>query len=131
MLLSFMTLYQPTVLKKWFITKLKRLCIRKVSSLSPRPRPEIILKDAWQVQREDYHQRGTSTERPVSDEGKMEPKIDFRIQGIPNTAVEQDEDDRIPLIRRAVHQVKNHPNKDALFVDLPNNGTYNPFSEES
>ena len=61
----------------------------------------------------------------------MEHKIDFRIQGIPHAAVEQEEDDGIRLIRRLVHQVKNHPNKDALIADLQSNRTYNPFSKES
>ena len=59
-------------------------------SLSPRPPPKICLKDAWQVPREDYHQRGTSTGRLVADEGKTEPKIDVRNQGIPHAAVEQE-----------------------------------------
>ena len=35
------------------------------------------------------------------------------------------------LIKRLVHQVRNHPNKNALIADLLNNHTYNPFSEES
>ena len=55
------------------------------ASLSPQPR--IILKDVWQVQHEDFYQRGTSIGRFVAVEGKVEPKIDFRIQGIPYTAV--------------------------------------------
>ena len=60
----------------------------------------------------------------------MEPKIDFRIQGIPRAAVEQDEDNRTRLIRRLLRQFKNHPNKDALITDLQNIRTYNPFSAE-
>ena len=91
---------------------------------------KIILKDTWQVQREDSHQRGTSAVRPVADDEKTEPKIDFRIHGIPHAAVEQ-EDDRIREIRRRVRQVKNHPNKDALIAELQNNCTSYPFSEES
>ena len=97
MLLSFMTLYQPTVLKKWCEPKTEEILYQK-ASLSPRPPPKIILKDAWQVQHENYHQRGTNTGRPVADEGKMEPNIDFRIQGIPHPAVEPEEDDRTRLI---------------------------------
>ena len=59
---------------------------------SSRPPPKVILKDAWQVRHEDGHQRGTSTGQPVADEGKMELKIDFRIQEILHAAVEQEED---------------------------------------
>ena len=40
--------------------------------LSPRPPPENVLKDAWQVQHEDYHQRVTRTGKLEADEGKME-----------------------------------------------------------
>ena len=79
----------------------------------------------------DCHQRGTSAGKLVADEGIMEPKIDFRIQGISHAAVEQEEDDRIRLIGRLVHQVKNNPNKVALIADLQSNHPYNPFSEES
>ena len=57
------------------------------ASLSPHPPPRIILKGAWQVQHEDYNQRGTSVGRLVAVEGEVEPKIDFRIQGIPYAAV--------------------------------------------
>ena len=46
-------------------------------------------------------------------------------------AVEQEEDDRIRLIRRSVHLVKNHRNRDALIAELENNRTYNSFGEES
>ena len=63
-------------------TKTEMIRCQKVF-LSPRPPPKSMLKDTWQVQREDSQ-----------------------------AAVEQ-EDDRIRSIRRLVHQVKNHPNKDA------------------
>ena len=58
-------------------------------------------------------------------------KLTSENPGIPHAAVEQDEDDRIRVIRKLVHQVKNRPNKDASIADLQNNRTYNPFSEES
>ena len=54
----------------------------------------------------------------------MKPDIDFRIQGISHAAVEQKKS-----VNSIVHQIKNHPNKDALIADLHNNDPYNPFSE--
>ena len=66
----------------------------------------------------------------MADEGKTELKIDFRLQGVPHVAVQQ-EDDRIREIRWPVRQVKNHQNKDALFADLQKTCTYDPFREES
>ena len=73
-------------LEKVVNTKTGEILYQK-ASLSPRP-----------VQREDYHQRGTSTGRPVADEGKMELQIDSRIQGISHAAVEQEQDSRTRLI---------------------------------
>ena len=70
-------------------------------------------------------------ERPAADEAKTEPKIDFRILGILYASVEQGEDGRIRVISRLMHQVKNHPIKDALIADLQKHRTYDPFSEES
>ena len=98
------------VLQQVVNTKTEETLYQKVSS-SPRPPPKIILKDTCQVQHEDCHQCGTSTAKHVADEGKMEPQIDFRIQGISHAAVEREEDDRIRLIGRLVHQVKNHSKK--------------------
>ena len=67
-------------LEKVVNTKVEEILNQKASL--PRPPPKIILKDAWQVQHEDYHQRGNSTGKPVADEGKVKPETDFRIQGI-------------------------------------------------
>ena len=43
-------------------------------------------------QRDDSHQRGTSTEEPVANEEKKELKINFRIQGLPQAAVQQEDE---------------------------------------
>ena len=50
----------------------------------------------------------------VADEEKTELEIDFRIQGIPQAAVEQ-EDERTRGIERLVHLIKNHSNQSASF----------------
>ena len=85
------------------------------------------MKDAWQVQREDYHQRGAGTGRLVADEAKTEPKIIFRIQIF--HMLQSSKERR--LIKRLVYHVKNHPNKDALIANLQKNRTYRPFRDES
>ena len=97
----------PTVLKKVVNTNTEKILFQKVS-LSPRQPPKIILQDTWQVQREDFHERGTSTARPVADDERTELKIVFRVPGIPHAEGEK-EDDQIREIRRLVRQVKNHP----------------------
>ena len=48
----------------------------------------------------------------------MEPKVDFRIQGLSHAAVEQEEDSRTRLIERQVRQVKNNS---SLIADLQSN----------
>ena len=118
------TLCQSTVLKEWYIPKTEEILYQKVS-LTPRPPSKNILKDTWQVQREHSHQLGTVTGRLVADEGKMGPKIDFRVQGFPHAAVVQ-EDERTRGIRRLVHQVKNHPNKGALIAEPKTNKEEKP-----
>ena len=110
-------------------TRTEEILYQKTHS-SPRLPPKVNLKGARQVQHEDHH-RGTNSRQPVADEGKMELKIDFRIQGASHAAVEEEEDNRTRLIKSLVHQVKNHPNKDALTADLQSNRSYILFSEES
>ena len=62
----------------------------------------------------------------------MEPKINFRIQGIPHAAVEQEEDDRTRLIRRLVHQVQIHPQTEMHQPPMRRViATKNSFTEES
>ena len=80
-----MTLYQPT----FYIPKLKKSCIKrfmcrhvchgKLSALSSSTR-------------RPSSKRGCGTGKPVADEMTVEPKIDFRIQGIPHKEGEQDEE---------------------------------------
>ena len=106
---SFMTPYQPTVLEKVVNTKTEEILYQKTLS-SLRVPPKVILRNAWQVQHEDHHQRGTSTGQPFADEEKVEPKIDSRIQGMSHAA-EQEEGSRRRLIKKLVHQVKNHSDK--------------------
>ena len=65
------------------------------------------------------------------DEIDMHAKVGYRIQCIPHAAVEQEDDARKELISKLVHQIKNHPNKDALIADLQQDHPYNPFSEKS
>ena len=86
--------------------------------------PQIILKDAWKGQREDSHQRGTSTVRPVADEEKTELKVDFRIQGIPQAPVVQ-EDERNGEIKGRFIWSK------IWMTRVQKIGSCNLFSEES
>ena len=95
-------------------TKTKEEVLYQKASLSPRLPPKIILKDAWQVQRDGSHQHGTGTGKLVADEEEKELKID---EVIPQPAV--------------AHMIELHSNKSALIKDLLKTDTDKPFSEES
>ena len=57
---------------------------------APRPPPQIVLKEAWRVQRDEVSQRRTGIEISIAEqEDKF--KIDFRVQGVPHQAVLEDE----------------------------------------
>ena len=83
-------------------------------------------KNEGRLQHED------STGEPVADEMTIEPKTDFRIQGISRAEVEQDEGkSRKPDIGRLVSAIMNHTNKNASITELQSKHPKRPFSEES
>ena len=93
----------PDCIERVVNTKTKQMLYPK------RPPPWIILKEAWQVQRDDSHQRGTGMGKPVADEEKKELKIDFRVQGIPQAEVDR-EDERTRGIKRSAQLIKHGSN---------------------
>ena len=58
-------------------------------------------------------------------------KIDYRIQGLPHSADEQEDDTRKEVVNKLTHQFETHPDREALKTDLTQNQAYNPFSEKS
>ena len=59
------------------------------------------------------------------------PEIDFRVQGLPYSTVEQQDTTRKDVVKELIHQIETHPNREALKADLHQNQAYNPFSEKS
>ena len=57
-----------------------------------------------------------------------EADIDFRVSGLPHSAVKQAENSRV---RELVKKFENHPHRQDLQADLQKNNAYNPFSEKS
>ena len=56
---------------------------------TPRPPPKMVLKEAWQVQREEELQQQRGIEKSIA--GQENPfKIDFRLQGVPYSYTYQD-----------------------------------------
>ena len=58
-------------------------------------------------------------------------EIDIRIQGLPHSAVQEQDHIRKEAVQKLIHQFETHPNKEALQADPKQNRAFNPFSEQS
>ena len=58
-------------------------------------------------------------------------EIDFRIQGLNHSVVQEHDHIRKQAVQKLIHQPENQPNKEALHEDLQQHRAYNPFSETS
>ena len=58
-------------------------------------------------------------------------ELDFRIQGLLHSGVQEHDHIRKQAVQKFIHQFENHPNKEALQADLQQNRAFNPFSEQS
>ena len=56
------------------------------------------LKSVWQIRHVDHDQSGTGAGQLAADEVKMEPKIEFSIQGISHAEVQPDEEKKLDTI---------------------------------
>ena len=57
--------------------------------------------------------------------------VDFRIPGIPHSAVEQVETNRKETVRQLIEQFESHPNSNMLLKDFEKSEEINHFSQES
>ena len=86
----------------------------------------IRKKEEQEVKYEDggNHQASTGKLSTI-DSGIF---LDVRIQGLPQSEVEQVEEGRV---RQLVDKMEAHPHKEDLRADLRQDNVYNPFSENS
>ena len=61
----------------------------------------------------------------------MLPEIDYRIQGLPHSTVEEEDNTRKEVVNKVIHQFETHSDREALIADLRQNQAYNPLSEKS
>ena len=54
-------------------------------------------------------------------------EIDFRIQGLPHSAVQEHDHIRKKAVQKLIHQFETLPNTEALQADLKQNRAFNPF----
>ena len=57
--------------------------------------------------------------------------IDFRLQGLPHSTVQKEDDVRREAVNKLIHQCEKHPNRESLMADLNMNQKFNLFSEKS
>ena len=57
--------------------------------------------------------------------------IDYRIQGLPHSTVELEDNTRKEAVNKLIRQIEKHPDREALKADLKQNQAYNPSSEKS
>ena len=58
-------------------------------------------------------------------------EIDFNIQGLPQSAVQEQDHTRKEAVQKLIHQFETHPNREVLKPDMKQNHAFNPFSEQS
>ena len=58
-------------------------------------------------------------------------EIDFRIQGLPQPAIQEHHHIRKQEVQKLIHWSENHPNEEALHKDIQPTRAFNPFSEQS
>ena len=56
--------------------------------------------------------------------------IDFRIQGLPHSTVQKEDDVRRDMVKKLIHHFDTHPNRDSLMEDLNKTEEFNRFSEK-
>ena len=57
--------------------------------------------------------------------------MDFRMQGLPHSTVQKQDDIRRETVKKLIHQFEKHPNRESLKADLEKNQQFNPFIEKS
>ena len=122
---------------------------------STRSRPKNILKPNWKERRIDTSnseakessvdsskRRETCHGEGVNDgsvnkrsetcrAGETCPEIDFRVQDLQYSTVEQQDTTRKEIVKELIHQIETHLSRDAPKADLQQNQAYKPFSEKS
>ena len=70
------------------------------------------------------------SERSAKCEETRRDNVDYRIQGIPHSTVQEEGSNRKDTIKRLIQQFANHPDRDSLTQDLNKTEKFNPFSEK-
>ena len=98
--------------------------------------PRVVLKANTQSGQQDQQEQEsrTSCDHPSASQSASEiwcNNVDYRIPGIPHSAVEKQDTNRRDKVKKLIQQFENHPNKDFYIQDLKKTEEIKTFSEES
>ena len=103
--------------------------------LTPRV-PRVVLKSNSQIGLQDQCEQDArkSYDQPSRSESTWETRdntVDYRIPGVPLSAVEQQDTHRKDKVQQLIEKFENHPNKESFLQDFKQTKEINEFSEES
>ena len=133
---SFTTLYLRCGSRRWWSCSQKKNCTakRNTSLIAPQ---RVVLKPNLNYEREDTTSSDVRKSFDHCDKhgGKHREtcrgEIDFRIQGLHHSAVQEHDHIRKQAVQKLMHQFEIHPSKAALQEVLQQNRAFNPFTEKS
>ena len=103
--------------------------------LTPRV-ARVVLRSNSQIGLQDQQEQDarTSCDHPSGSKLSWETwrnTVDYRIPGVPLSAVEQKDTHRKDKVKQLIEKFENHPNKESVFQDFKQTKEINKFSKES
>ena len=83
---------------------------------TPRPHPKIVMMDAWQVQHNKEECSEDQAQENRVRKGKS-IKIDFRVQGVPQKKVLEDQG-RMTKIQNLAYTLRNQSRTESMITDF-------------
>ena len=103
--------------------------------LTPRL-PRVVLRANSHSGQQDQQEKDarTSCDQPSGSQSSRETwcnNVDYRILGLPLSAVEQQDTNRKDKVERLIQQFESHPNKESFLQDMNQTEKIGKFSEKS
>ena len=107
--------------------------------------PRVVLTPSLHHGRQDFSNPGTRTSadhqsersakyeetRRLRYEKTRRGNVDYRIQGVPHSTVQEEDSNRKEIVKILIQQFENHPKRHSFIEDLNKTEEFNPFSEKS
>ena len=100
------------------------------------PRVLRVVKSNSQIGLQDHREQDARTSYDQPSGSKMPSEtgsntVDYRIPGVPLSAVEQQDTHRKAKVKKLIEKFENHPNKESFLQDFMQTKEINKFSQES